>query len=452
MEAEEPWEALDLDDSDLPSLLRVCKRRRSPSPASATTATPAAANPLPQSPAPQPPENHPQQLQQQPPPSTSRHRSIPGPAGAVQAAILRKNLDCESQNLSCRREGNDEDLNGSSHSDGVISTQEYIRRAMEDTAEFDDDFTGHPWLSALQFLGAEAGVLRSTPISSIKKCLNAGKVVQVVAVIKSCTPNGLGGLMCLLKDPTGTVGASIHHKVLSESEFGKNISIGSVLILQKVAVFAPVRSAHYLNITLRNMVKVFSQESCSTSKLQDCAYPIQYADPDIEYCGKAKTMEMTTTQNVTVEDIEKRQHTREAENLQKLGVIQRQNLFTASVQSKNRATISEGSAWREPKSVSQDACKEVPEQMTGTRIPADHLEFVNGSDKSRRNGNSERSLLNDTNDVTNSVGKSSCEEIQGTDLVRMQRPPQISKNSLPQWTDEQLDELFAGDEDDGSLF
>ncbi|KAL0425319.1 UNVERIFIED_CONTAM: hypothetical protein Sradi_1066700 [Sesamum radiatum] len=323
---------------------------------------------------------------------------------------------------------------------------------MEDTAEFDHDFTGHPWLSALQFLGAEAGVLRSTPITSIKKCLNAGKVVQVVAVVKSCTPNGLGGLMVLLKDPTGTVGASIHHKVLSESEFGKNISTGSVLILQKVAVFAPVRSAHYLNITLKNMVKVFSQDSCSTSKLQGCAYPVQYADPGIEYCGEDKTMEMTTVQNVSVEDIEKRQRNREAENLQNFSVIQRQNLFGASLRSKSRATMGESAAWREPKSLNQDACKEVPEQMTGTRSTADHLEFVNGSEKSKTNGNSEGSLLSDTYDMTNSFGKSSCEEIQGTDLVGMQRQPQISKTSLPEWTDEQLDELFAGDGDDGSVF
>ncbi|KAL0397289.1 UNVERIFIED_CONTAM: hypothetical protein Scaly_0177300 [Sesamum calycinum] len=376
MEAEEPWEALDLDDSDLPSLLRACKRRRSPSPTTTPTPTPtpaAAILPLPQSPAFQPPENHPQH---QPPPS--RPRSIPGPAGAVQAAILRKNLDCETQNFSCRRE--------------------------------------------------------------------------VVAVVKSCTPNGLGGLMVLLKDPTGTVGASIHHKVLSESEFGKNISIGSVLILQKVAVFAPVRSAHYLNITLKNMVKVFSQDSCSTSKLQGCAYPVQYADPGIEYCGEDKTMEVTTVQNVSVEDIEKRQRNREAENLQNFSVIQRQNLFGASVRSKSRATMGESAAWREPKSLNQDACKEVPEQMTGTRSTADHLEFVNGSEKSKTNGNSEGSLLSDTHDMTNSVGKSSCEEIQGTDLVGMQRQPQISKTSLPEWTDEQLDELFAGDGDDGSVF
>lgn len=37
-----------------------------------------------------------------------------------------------------------------------------------------------------------------------------------------------------LQDPTGTIGASIHRKALSEGEFGKNISVGAVLVLQKV--------------------------------------------------------------------------------------------------------------------------------------------------------------------------------------------------------------------------
>lgn len=37
-----------------------------------------------------------------------------------------------------------------------------------------------------------------------------------------------------LQDPTGTIGASIHSKALSEGEFGKSISVGAVLVLQKV--------------------------------------------------------------------------------------------------------------------------------------------------------------------------------------------------------------------------
>lgn len=37
-----------------------------------------------------------------------------------------------------------------------------------------------------------------------------------------------------IQDPTGTVGASIHHKVFTESVFAKDITVGSVLLLQKV--------------------------------------------------------------------------------------------------------------------------------------------------------------------------------------------------------------------------
>lgn len=124
----EPWEALDLDDSDLPSLLRPCKRQRSISTAP---------------PSPPPLPNHPAQPEQPPSASSSRRLAIPGPAGAVQAAMLRKDLDRENRNFSGHGKGDD----------GLPSTQDYIRKAMDDTAEFDDDFSTHSWLSALQFLG-----------------------------------------------------------------------------------------------------------------------------------------------------------------------------------------------------------------------------------------------------------------------------------------------------------
>ncbi|KAK6127630.1 hypothetical protein DH2020_038609 [Rehmannia glutinosa] len=427
MEAE-PWEALDLDDSDIPHLLRPCKRRRSASP---TTTAASAANPISQSPSFQSLEEHsPQQLQRQSPPCTSRRCTIPGPAGSVQSAMLLKDIDRQNQSFSNHQVDTGEDFNSNHQSDGVISTQDYIRRAMEDTAEFDDDFTRQPWISALQFLGAEDGVVKSTPISSIKKCLNGDKVVQVVAVIKSCTLNGLGGMIVSLKDPTGTVGASVHQKVLSHSEFGKNLTIGSVLILREVAVFAPVRSpAHYLNITLRNLVKVFCQNGASTSKPNNSACPIQYADPGIENCSKAKTMEkMSTMQNVTTKDIETTQHVRKTENSQNRSVIQRQNLQSQA----QRGLID----------LSQDACNEMPQHINRSMITGDHQEFVKGSD------NLEGSL-DDTNNMNKSVTRNSSQENQGTNAVQIQRQPLKSKASLPEWTDDQLDELFAGDEDDG---
>ncbi|PIN20553.1 hypothetical protein CDL12_06761 [Handroanthus impetiginosus] len=446
----EPWEALDLDDSDLPALLRPCKRRRSTSPTTAAAST----NPLSRSPSSKTPEEiHLEERQQQPLPSTSLRRTIPGPAGAVQAAILHKNIDRGNQSFTNFSGDNGGDFNTSHRNNEVVSTQDYIRRAMEDTAEFDDDFNSHSWVSAIQCLGAENGRVQSMPINSIKKCLNAGKVAQVVAVIKSCTPNGLGGLMVLLKDPTGTVGASIHHKVLSESEFAKNLTIGAVLILREVAIFAPARSAHYLNITLKNLVKVFSQNSGSTTKLNNSAYSIQYAEPG--YCGKAKTMEkMSIVQNVPAEDIDKRQRTRKAENLHNISVIQRRNLSTRSVQSENRASINVRTAQRGHINLGQDTCTKISEDIIKTRITtADHQKFVNGSNNSKKGGNSKGSL-NGTDNMADSVTKSIVEDIQGSNEAQMQKQaqPPMLRASVPEWTDEQLDELFAADEDDSSLF
>ncbi|KAL6552507.1 hypothetical protein OROHE_007871 [Orobanche hederae] len=434
-----PWEALDLDDSDLPSLLRPCKRRRPASPI--TTA----ANPLSQLTSTQSPERHFHKQQRQPPPGTAHSRSIPGPAGAVQAAMLRKDLDRENQNFTnCQMESG-EGFNGNHPCEWIIPTQDYIMRAMEDTADFDDDFSLQPWISALQFLGANDGYGRSTPVSSIKKCLNGDKVAKVVAVIKSCTPNGLGGLIVSLKDPTGTVGASIHHKVLSDNEFGKNLTVGSVLILRKVAVFSPAKSAHYLNITLRNLVKVivvlqiFCQNGASASKLIDSAHLIQHADPGIENCEKAKTMEnMSTMQNVTIEDIEKTQHPRETENFQNLSVIQRQqNLSCKSVQSTDSTSTCISASRRE--------------LINRTRVTGGNQEFVEGGDMGAKEARLEVSL-SETNNMKESVIKSSGQEIQGTNAVQMQSQLPKTKASMPQWTDEQLDELFACDDDDDSLF
>ncbi|GFZ01055.1 hypothetical protein Acr_14g0006900 [Actinidia rufa] len=233
----EAWEALDLDDSDLPSLLRPCKRRRrrhrhhsnsqhshqffnSSLSLQQQPTSPSQTLPSPQS-------------LQLPSPNSTTPPLIPGPAGPVQAAMLRKVR---------------------AHQNPTCATQEYIRRAVEDGEE-DEDFNRNPWLCALQFLGMVGGGLPITPLSSIVLCTYIGRVDRIVAVIKSSVPNGLGDLMVTLKDPTGTIDASIHHKVLAEVEFRKEISVGSVLILQKVAVFAPIRSTRYLNITLSNVVK-----------------------------------------------------------------------------------------------------------------------------------------------------------------------------------------------------
>lgn len=334
--------------------------------------------------------------------------------------MLRKDLDRENRNFSNHQTGYD----------GVISTQDYIRKAMDDdSTEFDDDFSRHPWLSALKYLGAEDGLIPTTPISSIKKCVNGDKVVQVVAVVKSTTPNGLGGLLMSLKDPTGTIGASIHHKVLSQSEFGKELTVGAVLILQQVSIFAPVKSAHYLNVTLRNLAKVFCLSKGSTSELDKSAYPVQHAVPDS--CQKARALEKMSTE---------KSHCTGTESSRNDNAIQMQRLCTGSTQSNNRDCTNITAAKRGYINLSQH--NKGPEDTIETRITGGNgQEFVSGTNR----GNLEGSLLKDTDNVTRPLAETATgEEARGTQ-------PLMSKATLPQWTDEQLDELF-GDEDDGCLF
>jgi hypothetical protein len=72
-----------------------------------------------------------------------------------------------------------------------------------------------------------------------------------VAIVKTCTPNGLGDVMVTLKDPTGTIDASVHRKVISESEFGRDIRVGAVVILKQVCCFSLRRQnkSHGFDIT-----------------------------------------------------------------------------------------------------------------------------------------------------------------------------------------------------------
>ncbi|KAL8201931.1 hypothetical protein R6Q57_011078 [Mikania cordata] len=240
----EGWEeSLDVDDSDLHRrpLLRPCKQQRCGDQTNSITTTNTAVY-IPQS----------QTLDSSPSPSqTVKSHTIPGPAGIVQAAKLRKDRD------NANRLGQEEYL---------MATQEYIRKVIEDPNE-DDDFKRNPWLSATEFLYADGGVSNSSskaPLGKINKYQNNGKLDQVVAIIKSCSPNELGDITVTLKDPTGTVSGTIHHKVLTEEDFRKGISVGSVLILHKVSVYSPSRSTHYLNITKKNLVKIFYKDGGSS--------------------------------------------------------------------------------------------------------------------------------------------------------------------------------------------
>nr|GEU59512.1 hypothetical protein [Tanacetum cinerariifolium] len=101
---------------------------------------------------------------------------------------------------------------------------------------------------------------RSGCIGDIKTFLKNGKLKQVISIIKSCSLNALGDLKVTVKDLSGTLLGSIHYKVINERGYGKEVTIGSAIILANVLVFSPNLSMYYLNITKKNMVKVFHKD------------------------------------------------------------------------------------------------------------------------------------------------------------------------------------------------
>lgn len=156
----EPWEALDIDDSDLSSFLRPCKRLHSDSPPKATHAAAiSTASPShlisqlnPQSSPETLTASGSQFLLPQSNPAASALDLIPGPAGAVQAAMQRRALGHQSL------------LDNAAD---PIPTQEFIRRVVENGDENDHDFNTNAWLCALEFLRREGSSCHFPPFLSL---------------------------------------------------------------------------------------------------------------------------------------------------------------------------------------------------------------------------------------------------------------------------------------------
>nr|GEV82323.1 reverse transcriptase domain-containing protein [Tanacetum cinerariifolium] len=78
---------------------------------------------------------------------------------------------------------------------------------------------------------------------------------------ESCSSNMLGDQNVTLKDISGTIPGTIHHKVIGKGGYGKDIIVGAAIILKNVSVFIPKPSEHYLNITMRHVVKVSHKDT-----------------------------------------------------------------------------------------------------------------------------------------------------------------------------------------------
>ncbi|GJV94922.1 reverse transcriptase zinc-binding domain-containing protein [Tanacetum coccineum] len=97
----------------------------------------------------------------------------------------------------------------------------------------DEDFKSGSWVSATDYVNVNGSIM-SGCLGDIKNFLNNGKLDQVVAIVKT---------------------------FIDEGGYGKDITVGAALILANVSVFSLKPSMHYLNIIMRNVVKVFRKDT-----------------------------------------------------------------------------------------------------------------------------------------------------------------------------------------------
>nr|GEY83665.1 hypothetical protein [Tanacetum cinerariifolium] len=110
--------------------------------------------------------------------------------------------------------------------------------AVKDVGE-DEDCNGGVWVNATNYVIANGGT--------------------------SCSSNVIGVLTVTIKDLSCTIIGTIHYKVIGEGGYRKDITVGAAIILVNVSVFIPEPSVHYLNITKKNMVKVFRKDTVLAS-------------------------------------------------------------------------------------------------------------------------------------------------------------------------------------------
>nr|GEX85166.1 hypothetical protein [Tanacetum cinerariifolium] len=90
---------------------------------------------------------------------------------------------------------------------------EYIKKFLEDVGE-DGDFKHGSWISAIEYVNANGDIM-SGCLGNIKNFFKN----------KSYTLNVLGDLKVTLKDLSDTIGGSIHHRVIDEEGYGKDITV-----------------------------------------------------------------------------------------------------------------------------------------------------------------------------------------------------------------------------------
>ncbi|GJU63616.1 hypothetical protein Tco_1245451 [Tanacetum coccineum] len=102
----------------------------------------------------------------------------------------------------------------------LISTQQYMDKVVEDVGD-DDDFKSAAWVNATNYVNTFGGTVTRC-LGDIDNFIKNEKLDQVVGIVKSCSPNMIGDLNVTLKDLSGTIPETIHHKVIGKGGYGKD--------------------------------------------------------------------------------------------------------------------------------------------------------------------------------------------------------------------------------------
>nr|GEY62743.1 hypothetical protein [Tanacetum cinerariifolium] len=97
-------------------------------------------------------------------------------------------------------------------------------------------------LNPVRIIPGPAGLVQQARLLKKRRrnnFLKNGKRELVVGIVKSCSPNMLGDLNVTMKDLSGKIPETIHHKVIGKGGYGNDITVGAAMILTNVFVFSP---------------------------------------------------------------------------------------------------------------------------------------------------------------------------------------------------------------------
>ncbi|CAH8842809.1 unnamed protein product [Trichobilharzia szidati] len=195
----------------------------------------------------------------------SKHRKLPGPAGLLPKLHEQTNQKQRSVKLKSPKRNKD---------NPVFDSPERCSLSTSSLSESQSTSSQGEEAALLSQVQLECG---STVWSIIEKYSIKGILKMITS---NQLPRGKIPVMCgfldeiellptdakaLLKDNSGVLGCTIHRSVIKE--YKNYLGCCSLLLLKQVSIFSPTGKKFYANITLSNIVKIYTPENTIPNSL-----------------------------------------------------------------------------------------------------------------------------------------------------------------------------------------